>query len=194
MKNTLLRMTAAAFIAAALPLFTACSSMESGAQGTEPGAVAVATVQVTAMVKAVDQRNRTITLAGENGKRVTYQVGKDAVNFDQVQVGDRVTLTLTESIAVFLRGQGTPPSVGEGVAVALAPKGAMPGGIVATTTEVTARVVSVDTAAHKVTLELPDANERTVSVNPSIDLAKVSPGDAVTVQVADAVAISVDRP
>jgi hypothetical protein len=31
-------------------------------------------------------------------------------------------------------------------------------------------------------------------VNPSIDLANVSPGDAVTVQVADAVAISVDRP
>ncbi len=194
MNNRLLRMTTAAVIAAALPLFTACSSMESGAQGTEPGAVAVATVQVTATVKAVDQRNRTVTLAGSNGKPTTYKVGKDAVNFDQIRVGDRVTLTLTEAIAVYLREQGTPPSVGEGAAVALAPQGAMPGGVVATTTEVTARVVSVDTSARKVTLELPDASERTVSVNPSIDLAKVSPGGAVTVQVADAVAISVDRP
>ena len=165
MNKKFLRMTRVSVLAAALPLFTACSTMETGGS-TEPGAIAVETVQVTATVKAVDRRNRTVTLAGQNGKRVTYKVGKEAVNFDQIKVGDRVRVTATETLAVFLRPQGTPASVGEGAAVALAPKGAMPGGIVATTTEVTARVVSVDAASHHVTLQLPDGSKRTVSVNP----------------------------
>jgi len=185
-------MTRVSVLAAALPLFTACGTMDTGT--AEPGAIAVETIRMTATVKAVDRGNRTVTLAGKNGKRVTYKVGKEAVNFDQIKVGDRVNATLTETLAVFLRPQGTPASVGEGAAVALAPKGAMPGGIVATTTEVTARVVSVDAASHHVTLQLPDGGKRTVSVNPSIDLAKVAPGNAVTAQVADAVAISVERP
>ena len=186
-------MTRISLLAAALPLFTACSTLGTEDK-TEPGAIAVETVQMTATVKAVDQRNRTVTLAGKNGKRETYKVGKEAVNFDQIKVGDRVIVTVTEALAVFLRPQGTPPSVGEGAAVALAPKGSMPGGMVATTAEVTARVVAVDAASHHVTLKLPDGRKRRVSVNPSIDLAQVAPGDAVTVQVADALAISVERP
>ncbi len=192
MITKLSRMTAAALLAAALPLFTACSSMDSSKE--QPGAVVVETVQLTGTVKAVDQRNRTVTVAGRNGKRATYKVGKEAINFDRVKVGDRVNVTLTEALAVFLRPQGTPPSIGEGAAVALAPKGAMPGGVVATTTEVTARVVTVDVASQHVTLELPDGSKRTVSVNPRIDLTQVAPGSAVTVQVADALAISVARP
>ncbi len=193
MNNKLLRMTRITVLAAALPLFTACSTLETGDR-TEPGAIAVETVKMTATIKAVDRRNRTVTLAGQKGKPVTYKVGKEAVNFDQIQVGDRVIVTVTEALAVFLRPQGTPPSVGEGAMVALAPKGAMPGGMVATTTEVTARVVAVDAPSRHVTLKLPDGRKRTVSVNPSIDLTQVTPGSAVTVQVADELAIAVERP
>ncbi len=193
MNNKLLRMTRITVLAAALPLFTACSTLETGDRN-EPGAIAVETVKMTATIKAVDRRNRTVTLAGQKGKPVTYKVGKEAVNFDQIQVGDRVIVTVTEALAVFLRPQGTPPSVGEGAMVALAPKGAMPGGMVATTTEVTARVVAVDAPSRHVTLKLPDGRKRTVSVNPSIDLTQVTPGSAVTVQVADELAIAVERP
>jgi hypothetical protein len=194
MNKKLLRTMSVALLAAALPLFTACSSMETAGQNMEPGAVAVATTRLTATVKAVNHRDRTVTLLGPNGKRVTYKVSEAAVNFDQIRVGDRVSVTVTEALAVYLRPQGTAPSVGEGAAVALAPKGAMPGGMVATTTEVTARVVSVDAASRHVTLQLPNGRERTVSVNPSVNLAKVAPGQAVTAQVADEVAISVQKP
>jgi hypothetical protein len=194
MSKKLLRATSVALIAAALPLFTACSSMDTGPQAAEPGVIAVDTAQLTATVKAVDHSKRTVTLAGPNGKRVTYRVGKEAVNFDQIRVGDRVNVTVTESLAVFLRPQGTPPSAGEGTAVALAPKGALPGGMVANTTEVTARVVSVDAATHHVVLQLPSGHKAPVSVNPSIDLSKVAPGAAVTARVTESVAISVEKP
>ena len=184
----------ATVLALTLPIFTACSSMGTGDQGAEPGAIAVETVQMTATVKALDRAKRTVTLAGKGGKRVTYKVGEGAVNFDQIRVGDRVNVTVTEALAVFLRPQGTPPSAGEGAVVALAPKGARPGGLVATTTEVTARVLSVDTATNHVTLELPDGSKRTVSVNPRIDLGRVSPGMAVMARVTDALAIAVEKP
>jgi translation initiation factor IF-1 len=194
MSKKLMRTTSVVLLAAALPFFTACGSMETGGQAAEPGAIAVATAQITATVKAINHKNRTVTLAGPNGKRVTYKVSEAAVNFDQIRVGDRVKVKFTEAIAVYLRPQGTPPSVGEGAAVALAPKGAMPGGMVATTTEVTARVVSVDAATHHVTLQLPDGRKRTVSVNPSVDLSRVAPGDSVTAQVVNSLAISVEKP
>ena len=71
-------MTRISLLAAALPLFTACSTLGTEDK-TEPGAIAVETVQMTATVKAVDQRNRTVTLAGKNGKRETYKVGKEAI-------------------------------------------------------------------------------------------------------------------
>jgi len=86
MNKKLLRMTRVSVLAAALPLFAACSTMETGGTA-EPGAIAVETVQMTATVKAVDRSKRTVTLAGKNGKRATYKVGKEAVNFDQIKVG-----------------------------------------------------------------------------------------------------------
>jgi hypothetical protein len=190
MNKKSLRNLSLILVAAALPIVAACTSMQT----TEPGAVAVATSEMTATVKSVNHSKRTVTLVGPSGKRATYTVGKEAVNFDQIRKGDKVRVTVTEAVAVYLRSQGTPPSVGEGAAVALAPEGAMPGGMVATTTEVTAQVLSVDAATHHATLLLPDGSERTVSVNPDIDLNKVAPGTAVTAQVADAVAISVERP
>jgi translation initiation factor IF-1 len=62
------------------------------------------------------------------------------------------------------------------------------------TTEVTARVVAVHAAEHRVTLKLLNGKTRTVRVNPSVDLTKVSPGDAVTAQITDALALQVEKP
>jgi hypothetical protein len=194
MNKKLLKITSLAFLMTALPLVTACSSTATSTQSAEPAAIAVATTEGTATVKAISHRDRTITLVGPKGKRATYKVGPEAVNFDQIRVGDRVNFRATEALAVYLRPQGTPRSVGEGAAVALAPKGAMPGGIIANTVEVTARVVSVDSATRHVTLQLPTGRERTVSVSPRVDLTKVAPGDTVTAQVVDALAISVEKP
>jgi hypothetical protein len=194
MNKRLFRTASLALLGVALPLITACGAMDANKQATEPGAVAVETTQLTATVKAVNRRNRTLTLAGRSGKRFTYKVSKAAVNFDQIRVGDRVNVTLTEAIAVYLQPKGTPEGVGEGTVIALAPKGAMPGGLVATTTAVTARVVSVDAATRHAVLQLPDGRKKTVSVGPHVDLAKVAPGDAVTAQIADELAISVEKP
>jgi Cu/Ag efflux protein CusF len=194
MDRTFSKTVSAAILAASLPFFAGCASMQSSAQSIEPGAVAVETAEMDATVKSVDMASRTVTLVGAHGKRATYKIGKGAINFDRIRPGDKVRVTVTEALAVYLRPQGTPASVGEGAAVALAPKGAMPGGFVADTAEVTAKVVSVDAATRHVTLRLPNGKLRQLNVNPSVDLSKVKAGDAVTAQVADSLAISVAKP
>jgi preprotein translocase subunit YajC len=195
------KLTALALVPTALLLTTACTTTHTGgstasstAQSAEPGAIVVDTTGMTATVTAIDKLNRRITLVAPDGRRATYKVSKEAINFDQIRVGDRVKATVTEELAVFLRKAGTPPSAGEGAEVALAPKGAMPGGVVAETAEVTARIMAVDTMSRRVTLQFVDGTTKTVRVNPDIDLANVAPGDAVTVRITEALAIAVEKP
>ena len=89
---------------------------------------------------------------------------------------------------------GTTPSVGAGAAVALAPEGAMPGGVMATTVEAVATVVAIDGHEHTVTLEFLDGRIQEVHVPKSRDLSNVGLGDSVRVQITEAFAIEVVRP
>ena len=89
---------------------------------------------------------------------------------------------------------GTPPNAGEDAEIALVPKGAKPGVVMAETAEVTARVVAVDSMSRRVTLQFVDGTTKTVRVDPDIDLANVAPGDAVTVRITEALAVLVEKP
>jgi ribosomal protein S1 len=194
------KLTALALVPATLLLTTACTSTYTGGTTTsatsqvEPGAIVVETTEMTATVTAIDARNRRITLATPDGRRATYKVSKDVINFNQIRVGDRVNATVTEELAVFLRPAGTPPNAGEDAEIALAPKGAKPGVVMAETAEVTARVVAVDVMSRRVTLQFVDGTTKTVRVNPDINLANVAPGDAVAVRITEALAILVEKP
>jgi hypothetical protein len=195
------KLTALALVPTALLLTTACTTTYTGgstasatAPSAEPGAIVVDTIGMTATVAAIDPRNRRIALVTPDGRRATYKVGQDVINFNQIRVGDRVNATVTEELAVFLRKAGTPPSADEGAEVALAPKGAKPGVVMADTAEVTARVVSIDAISRRVTLQFADGSTKTVRVNPAINLANVVPGDAVTVRITEALAVLVEKP
>ena len=86
----------------------------------------------------------------------------------------------------------TPPRAA--AAVALAPEGAMPGAVMASTVEVVATVVAIDSHEHTVTLEFRDGRIQEVHVGKHRDLSNVGLGDSVRVQITEAVAISVVRP
>lgn len=182
-------------VVAALGL-TACSSMhgteESEAIETPDGAILVDTFTTTATVLAVDGANRKVTLQTADGHKTKYKCGPDVVNFNQIQVGDKVKVVVTEQAAVYL-GAGAPPSDVAGAGVALAPVGAKPGGVVVGTMQATAEVVAVNAKKHKVTLKLSDGTTKTVKVGKKVNLAAVQPGLDVTVQLTEGLAISVQK-
>src|SRR5262249_20941330 len=56
------------------------------------------TVTATAVVQAIDQNTREVTLKAENGNVFSFVAGDDVKNLSQVHVGDTVRVTYTESI------------------------------------------------------------------------------------------------
>jgi hypothetical protein len=188
-----------AMLPAMILAFTACKTGPSAPNVTENsavidtknGAMVVDTMTLTATVKAIDSRDRKLTLTTSNGYQKKVKVPSSAVNFDQIQVGDHVIVKATEEFAVFLSPMGVPTSAGAGAAVALAPRGALPGGFVAGTEEVTARITGIDMVSRSVTLKFVDGMSKTLRVARDVDLGKARVGDDVTVQVAESVAIDV---
>src|SRR5262245_54230658 len=116
------------------PTATAKAKASPGAEG----AIEVGAITATSKVTKVDASNRTVTLTNEAGETNTYKLGKNVRNFDQIKVGDQVKATLLESVAVAVSKSSAPPTGARGL-VAVAPKGAMPGVIMAKTRQITAK-------------------------------------------------------
>ena len=165
----------------------------AGAKAGTVGAVAVESTTSTATVKAIDHATRTVTLRLADGTDETVHVGKEAVNFERIKVGDEVKATVIESLAVFTRKPGTGAEAnGSHTAVALSPKGATPGGMIVDTEEVTATVVAVDHDERLVTLEGKGRQYHTMHVGPNIDLSAVKKGDEVVFRYTQAMALRVE--
>lgn len=187
-------------LASAIPLtpiegkLTGSAAMASAIAPGVPGGTVVQTFELTAKVAAIDAAARKLTLLSPDGIKQTVKVGPDAINFDQIRVGDQLVVTVTEQLVVYVAGEGEAPSGGGAQVVALAPKGAKPGGIMAETTQVTAKVTAIDTTNHKATLQFEDGTTRTVAVRPDVDLSQRKVGDKVVIRTTEALAITVRKP
>ncbi len=184
--------------AAVLTLFACASPGPMGVEQTSvvqtsDSVVVVDTFTATATVSAIDAAKRKITFVDADGHKSTYKAGPEVVNFDQIRVGDQVTVVLSEEVAMYI-GHGEAPSSGGMTGVTLAPVGAKPGGVMVDTMQVTAKVTNVDAKSRKVTFELPDGSTKKVKADKKVDLSAINPGDNVTVQVSEGLAIMVQKP
>ena len=120
------------------------------AQGAGVGELAVVTAEVT----AIDKKTRMITLKGEEGNEVTLDVGEQVANFDQIKVGDTVSVSYYESIAIALGEPGAAPDVEDEEVAGRAAEGELPAGMVARQVTVSASVLAIDKKSRTVTLGL----------------------------------------
>lgn len=123
-------------------------------------------VTATAVVQTVDQKNRLLTLKGEDGKVFTIKVGNEVRNLAQVYAGDTVKATYHQALAVQLdtiQGTGVNQRIVT-VSAGRAPAGAMPAGAVEEKVEMLGTILAVDKAkrtvlvqgaVHHVTLQIP---------------------------------------
>lgn len=162
-------------------------------QGT-PGGTHVQTLTVAATVTAIDAPARKLTLMGPDGGKFPITVGPEAVNFDQIRVGDQVEAVVTEELVVFMDDEGTASSDGAALLLASAEKGQKPAAIVAGTHQVVGTVTAIDHDTRKATLKFPDGTTRAFNVRSDIDLTQHKVGDRVVFQLTDMVAIRVRKP
>lgn len=158
------------------------------------GGVAVRTRKISARVAAIDTTHRTVTLVNEAGIKETVKVSPEAINFDQVRVGDRLTVEATEEIIVRVAEPREATDTGAAILVDLAPKGAKPGGVVAGTARITGTVTGLDAVRRTATLRFEDGSVRTLPVRSDVDLARRQVGDRVVFHVTEMVAITVEKP
>ena len=201
MNTNLLNWSVIALTPAAMLALTSCSSTPKTKPTTTavyqqgvPGGIFVETYKNTATVTAIDAANRKVTLVTPDGRKETFKAGPEVVNFDQIRVGDQVKATLTEQLAVYMAKDNPPAVEGEAALVALAPKGAKPGGLMANTVQIIAKVKAIDLKHHKATLQFPDGTTKTVAVRQDVDLTQRQVGEEVVIRATEAVAISVEKP
>lgn len=170
------------------------TSSASAYQEGVPGGIIVNTLDVSARVTAIDKANRKVTLLGPDGKTFTVKAGPEYVNFDQVGVGDWVNLTVTEELVVYLNEGGESGNDESEGLVALAPKGAQPGGLIAETTQITGTVTAIDLEKRTSTLRFEDGSTKTFPVRSDVDLTKRKVGEQVVFRITEMIAISVEKP
>ena len=157
------------------------------------GVIAVETFTTSATVTAVNTKDRKLTLQFADGKKTTFKATPDMVNFNQVQVGDKVNAVVTEQAVVWLSKNGGPPSTAAEGGALLSPVGTKPAGIAVATIAVTATITAIDQAKGKVTLQFDSGKPQTYKLGKGANLSGVSVGDQVNAVVTEGVALSVTK-
>jgi Cu/Ag efflux protein CusF len=163
-----------------------------GIVATAPGKAAAAeVVKIEATVAAIDKATRAITLKGPKGNELSVVAGPEVKNFDQLKVGDQVTLEYIEALSLELKkGGGAPVARTEKAGAVAAKPGEKPAGAVGRQVTVVADVVDVNAEKKVVTLKGP---QRTVElkVRDPEQLKLIKKGDQVEATFTEAMAIVV---
>jgi Cu/Ag efflux protein CusF len=152
------------------------------------------TETATAVVQAVDLQTRRVTLRGEDGRDFSFIAGEEVRNLPQVQVGDTVNVTYTESLAIDVkRADGGAPTTSESTGVTRAEPGQKPGGTATSTVTTSAVITDIDRASGRVTLRGPEGNYRVIEVKDSTKLDNVTEGDMVQATYTESIGIAVEK-
>jgi Cu/Ag efflux protein CusF len=187
--------TVVAALALSMPLVSFAQNAPKAVAVTAnaPGQAAVSEgIQVQGKIKSVDKKARSVVIVGAAGNEIHMALGDEVRNFDQIRVGDLVTLTYIEALVLELRKVETKAlreRVESEQAVRAKP-GEKPAGAVERTVRVIADVVAVNPKAKTVTLRGP---KRTVelAVNDVERFKEIKVGDQVEATYTEAVALEV---
>ncbi len=137
-------------------------------------------VTVKATIEAIDKTNRIITLKGPKGNLVDVQATEKIQRFDELKVGDVITATYSESIAIRVRRPGEPAPEKDKTIVKPVSGGA-PGSTITDQKTVTVTVEEIDRAAPSVTVKDPDGNLFSFRIRDVKNLEGLKIGDKVDI-------------
>src|SRR6187402_2094801 len=189
-----LKILAVAIAAAAAPLAYGQAQSPSGSAivGTAPGkGLAMQHVKATATVEATDPAKRTVTLKNARGEVRTITAGPEVRNFDQIKVGDSVTIEYVEGLALELKKDGK-AVLGRSEVKSLerSDPGKKPGGMATREITAVADVVKVDTKKSTVTVKNKEGETFDLNIRDPEQLKLIKKGDQIQATYTEAVAVS----
>jgi Cu/Ag efflux protein CusF len=148
--------------------------------------------QVTAKITAIDKTARLVTLTDKDGQSDTIYCGPEVQRFDALKVGDTVTFSYRESVAVAIRKAGQPSGLPKKTTPAMTrTPGQKPGGTVAQQETATVTIKAIDPKVPSVTVLTEDGRTVSFKVEEKKFLDGVKVGDKVEITYTEALAISV---
>ena len=169
----------AALLALTLAFGSAHAADAKPATADAPGMIAGDVVKAEAEVVGIDKKTRTLTLAGEDGNVFDVVVGKEAKNFKQIKVGDRVIAEHMEALTMQLKKGGGLRETVEKDIDATAKPGQKPGAIRGREFAFVADVKSVDAKAGTVTILGATGRRYILKVRDPKVMAEIKEGDQV---------------
>lgn len=178
-------------------LLTVSLSLQAGTEAAsteKPSFSATETVQLIAVVDAIDREARTVTLKGPKGNARTLQADPDSNNIDKIEVGDKVDVEFVQhmSIEVFAN-DGMEPEAGVMAAKARNKEGETPAGMEVITTVETAVVEDINIEANTFKLRWPGGEIIEYVAQDPENLKKADVGDLVVTTYTAAIALSLQE-
>lgn len=185
---------AAAALALGVQQLAAQAAPSGGtAQAAPSGRVVGNVSQWKGVVTAVDVPNRGIVVKGPQGNLHQFEVPPSIPNLDKIKVGDTLTISYVEAIAIYLRESTDQPTATSTNAVTVKPTG-RPAVADVTVHEVTVNVLSVNHQTRWMTVQGPSFNLHTIHVDPSVAaFANVKVGDQIVLRYTEALAVSITK-
>ena len=175
-------------------LFAVGPSKATRAQtaATDQGIEAVEVIKASATVEKIDLEKRKVTLLLDDGKHKTFKVDKSVQNLNQIKVGDHLMLSYTEEIVILVGKSRETPGAADATEVGVAPKGAKPGIVMVETLALSAKVLAVDPANHRVTIEDPDGKKEKIKLSKNIgNLDQLKAGETVDMVMTESLVVEI---
>jgi len=137
-------------------------------------------VTLAGTVETIDHGKRTVTIRTADGKFETIDVPPSAKRFDELKVGDKVSVTYNNNVSVRLKPPGE-PAVDTGSKTSTMGEEVRPGGTTAVQRTMTAHVDSIDKSTSSMTFVGPNGWKYSRHVVDPAVLEKAKIGDAVDV-------------
>jgi hypothetical protein len=168
----------------------------AGAQAPQKEAV-IQEITLRGTVEAVDHTARTIKVKGDQGNLVTLDVPASYARFDQVRIGDVVSITYYDRVSVRLKPAGEAPVDRIDTTTTTLAPGTLPGGTKVTQRMTTVRIDAWDPATRIVSFTNAKGDSYTRRIVESLDPAVLSVlkvGDRVDVTRTEATNLAVVTP
>ena len=147
-------------------------------------------ISETLTITAIDKTSRVVTLQDKDGNMAIVECGPEIQRFNELKVGDRVTIRYHESVVSAIKKPGAAAKPQESFAITRTP-GARPGGTIAQQMTATVSIVSLDPKVPSATVKTGDGHQMSFKVADAKNLEGYKAGDVVEITYTQAVAISV---
>lgn len=146
---------------------------------------------ITGTVEAIQKDTRIVTVKGPEGNYVDMEVPKDSMKFDNLKVGDKVTVRYYENLILRLKAPGEKDT--DTATGAVTPSlGSKPGGTAAKQRTITAVIDAIDLKVPSISFKGPNGWAYTSRVADKKALAKVKVGDRIEMTWTTALMVSLE--